>query len=64
MKYITSMGGVWRISERRFKALKRDLAKGEINLDDYGPMLGDTTPLADLEDEVYGDEEDDFERGD
>ena len=54
MKHVSSMGGIWRMSERAFKRLKRDIREGRnINLDDYGRMiLSDPVDLNDLQDEA------------
>ena len=42
MKLVTLMGGVFRLTERKYEALLRTVARnGEFNLNDYGTYLGD-----------------------
>lgn len=44
MKHITTMGAVWRLSDRNLKRLIRDMAArkgGHDDLDNYGKMIID-----------------------
>jgi hypothetical protein len=51
MKYVVSMGGIWRLTNREYERLFKDLVDGKgINLDDYGKMFaGVYRTLSELE---------------
>ncbi len=58
MKYVTCFGGLWRLTNRRYRHLLLDIkARKEFNLDDYGKNLGiievDVTDLTSDEVETY-----------
>ena len=63
MQYVTTMGAVWRLSEKNFRKLIRDIkADGDIDLDRYGKMItGDLQELRDLQEypEQFGDDKED-----
>jgi len=40
MKYVQADGAIWRIADRNFAQLVRDIKAGEfMHLDNYGPMI-------------------------
>lgn len=42
MKLVTFMGGVWRLSGRKYQALLRTISNGQsFNLNEYGTYVGD-----------------------
>lgn len=43
MKLVTCMGGVWKLSDAKYKALVQYIAAGgaDVCVDDYGTYLGD-----------------------
>lgn len=53
MKHIMTMGGIWRLSERNYRKLLRDIKTGhDIDLDQYGKLIiTDPINLADLQQE-------------
>lgn len=59
MKHVQCMGGIWRLTESRFRDLKADLAAADetnespVDLDNYGKMiLADPIDLADLREQM------------
>lgn len=54
MKYLTSYGSLWKITESQYKKLRRDNKKGKPwNLDDYGRQIGEVENVTDgFEDEL------------
>ncbi len=44
MKYVTCMGGLWKLQDHKFKEFAAaHAANGEADLDDYGTHLGQIT---------------------
>lgn len=44
MRYLTSYGAMWRVSERNYRKLLSDVLKGkDWHLDDYGKRICDAT---------------------
>lgn len=49
MRYVTCMGGLWRLSERSYRRMLKDVVKGCVEeLDTYGKRLGDAENVTDL----------------
>jgi hypothetical protein len=41
MKYIECFGGLWKISEAKYKKLVKQIQRGnDVNLDDFGKQIG------------------------
>lgn len=50
MRYLTSYGRIWRVTERNYKRFLKDVADGKLwDLDDYGKPIGDAISVTDID---------------
>lgn len=50
MRYVTCMGGLWRMGGRAYRRMLKDVVKGCVeSLDAYGIRLGETKNVTDLQ---------------
>jgi len=49
MRYVTCMGGLWRLGERAYRRMLKDMVRGCVeDLNAYGKRLGDAENVTDL----------------
>jgi hypothetical protein len=49
MKLLVSYGGIWKVSEAKYKQYLRDVLNGvERDLNEYGKYLGDSLNVTDI----------------